>query len=263
MALGGIAGYDAAGSSDNSGSSSDAELARKVQEQEDAQLAHRMLQEEQLQAQREASERHRRRIELMRQIEAEEAAAEETAALAAQAASPGHGRGRRGGRAPQRAEAPQQAHRHTNWGMAMAHALLQLPRWGAAGAGRGRGLPPGLTAMREAMLGMQAAGLPPHMLFSDRDFGADDYEMLLRLDETVEKKGASSNTIEALPTQTVPVGGITGAAGEKLSCPVCLEEFVEGAELRSLPCLHRFHKSCIDKWLGLKASCPVCNRECR
>lgn len=86
--------------------------------------------------------------------------------------------------------------------------------------------------------------------------------MLLRLDETVEKKGAKTSTIEALPTQTVPAGGITGTAGEKLSCAVCLEEYAEGAELRTLPCLHKFHKGCIDQWLGMKASCPVCNREC-
>lgn len=122
----------------------------------------------------------------MRQIDMQEAAAEaaEAAAVAAvaaataQAGSPGRGRGRRAYRAPQRAahlqqqqhQAHQQPHQHNpHWGMAMAHALLQLPRWGG---GRGRGLPPGLSAMREAVLGMQAAGLPPHLLFSDRDFGA-------------------------------------------------------------------------------------------
>lgn len=64
------------------------------------------------------------------------------------------------------------------------------------------------------------------------------------MDETVEnRKGASTGTIEALPTQTVPSGGLPGAAaGERLSCAVCLEEFVEGSELRCLPCLHKFHK---------------------
>eukprot|EP00878_Enallax_costatus_P029646 GHUV01032186.1.p1 GENE.GHUV01032186.1~~GHUV01032186.1.p1 ORF type:complete len:410 (+),score=137.08 GHUV01032186.1:330-1559(+) len=143
-------------------SSDDAEIARRVQEEEDADMARRMMQEEQMRAQTEAAERHRRRMELMRQIEAEEAAAEAAtaaamaAAAAAQAGSPGRARGRRGGRAPQRAEhhqqqheAHQQPHQHNpHWGMAMAHALLQLPRWGG---GRGRGLPPGLSAMREAV----------------------------------------------------------------------------------------------------------------
>jgi hypothetical protein len=74
----------------------------------------------------------------------------------------------------------------------------------------------------------------------------DDYDALCRLDETVEnRKGATTNTIDALPTQTVPHGGLPGAAsGERLSCAVCLEEFAEGSELRCLPCLHKFHKVC-------------------
>jgi hypothetical protein len=41
---------------------------------------------------------------------------------------------------------------------------------------------------------------------------------------------------------------LLNSAGE-LSCAVCLEEFVEGAELRALPCLHKFHKGCIDRWV--------------
>jgi hypothetical protein len=57
---------------------------------------------------------------------------------------------------------------------------------------------------------------------------ADDYEMLCRLDETVEnKKGASALQLAALPTQTVPAGGLLGDGGERLACSVCLE--VRGA----------------------------------
>jgi hypothetical protein len=83
----------------------------------------------------------------------------------------------------------------------------------------------------------------------------DDYELLCRLDETVEnRKGASAATIDAMPTQTVPQGGLPGvAAGERLSCAVCLEEFVEGSELRCLPCLHKFHKVSW-AWLRTKRS---------
>ncbi|PON88697.1 43kDa postsynaptic protein [Trema orientale] len=42
-------------------------------------------------------------------------------------------------------------------------------------------------------------------------------------------------------------------------CAVCLGEFEEGDELRSLPeCLHSFHVSCIDVWLTSHPSCPIC-----
>lgn len=48
-----------------------------------------------------------------------------------------------------------------------------------------------LNAMRAAFAGMSSGRLPPHLLFSDRDFNEDDYEALLALDDSVEnRKGA-------------------------------------------------------------------------
>lgn len=45
-----------------------------------------------------------------------------------------------------------------------------------------------LNAMRAAFAGMSSGRLPPHLLFSDRDFNEDDYEALLALDDTVENR---------------------------------------------------------------------------
>jgi len=43
------------------------------------------------------------------------------------------------------------------------------------------------------------------------------------------------------------------------TCAVCLGDFEEGEELRTMPeCLHSFHVSCIDMWLHLHSSCPIC-----
>mmetsp|Transcript_93997 Transcript_93997/g.303593 ORF Transcript_93997/g.303593 Transcript_93997/m.303593 type:complete len:393 (-) Transcript_93997:192-1370(-) len=42
------------------------------------------------------------------------------------------------------------------------------------------------------------------------------------------------------------------------NCAVCLEVFTTGDQLRILPCLHRFHKRCIDRWLSQSPLCPVC-----
>lgn len=45
---------------------------------------------------------------------------------------------------------------------------------------------------------------------------------------------------------------------EDLTCSVCLEQVNDGEIVRSLPCLHQFHASCIDQWLRQQATCPVC-----
>lgn len=80
--------------------------------------------------------------------------------------------------APGSMQPPGPVQRAYDVGQAMAQVLLSMPmpRWaarppGGSGAAR-RGLPASLVQMREAVLGMQRAGLPPHMLFSDRDFTA-------------------------------------------------------------------------------------------
>lgn len=42
-------------------------------------------------------------------------------------------------------------------------------------------------------------------------------------------------------------------------CPICLSEYRPKETLRSIPeCQHSFHADCIDEWLPLNASCPVC-----
>lgn len=41
-------------------------------------------------------------------------------------------------------------------------------------------------------------------------------------------------------------------------CCVCLCEYEDGTELRELWCRHHFHEACIDKWLRINATCPLC-----
>jgi len=48
---------------------------------------------------------------------------------------------------------------------------------------------------------------------------------------------------------------------DQTTCAVCMHEFETAEELRSLHCTHHFHKECIDKWLGVATTCPVCKGE--
>ncbi|KAG6689250.1 hypothetical protein I3842_11G166200 [Carya illinoinensis] len=42
-------------------------------------------------------------------------------------------------------------------------------------------------------------------------------------------------------------------------CAICLEEFIDGESCRVFhACKHLFHSACIDKWLRLNPSCPIC-----
>jgi hypothetical protein len=108
-------------------------------------------------------------------------------------------------------------------------------------------------AMRAAAAG--AGRLPAALLFSDRDFNADDYEALLALDDGLEsRRGASPDTIAALPTARAPAAAV--AAGDR--CAICLEEYEQNTTLRTLPCGHGYHVPCADRWLAAKATCPVC-----
>jgi hypothetical protein len=45
---------------------------------------------------------------------------------------------------------------------------------------------------------------------------------------------------------------------DDLSCRICFEDYVDGDELRVLPCFHRFHTGCSFDWLSRKKTCPLC-----
>lgn len=47
---------------------------------------------------------------------------------------------------------------------------------------------------------------------------------------------------------------------DHLCCSICLEEFKIGSFERKLSCTHSFHKKCIDRWLNIINSCPICRK---
>lgn len=78
-------------------------------------------------------------------------------------------------------------------------------------------------------------------------------------------RGANQNEINNLPThkikKTKSKGSKTddyGSSHDQSSCQICLEEFGAGDNIRTLPCLHIYHKQCIDQWLVRNRTCPIC-----
>ncbi|RWR77168.1 E3 ubiquitin-protein ligase RING1-like protein [Cinnamomum micranthum f. kanehirae] len=41
-------------------------------------------------------------------------------------------------------------------------------------------------------------------------------------------------------------------------CNICLDDYSHGVKVTQLPCSHDFHRECIERWLNLTNSCPIC-----
>ncbi|KAE8654651.1 hypothetical protein F3Y22_tig00117048pilonHSYRG01376 [Hibiscus syriacus] len=71
--------------------------------------------------------------------------------------------------------------------------------------------------------------------------------------------------VAAEKTNSEVKGGdkITGAKtdcaipGDDAVCCICLTSYADKDVLKELPCSHVFHRSCVDKWLTMKALCPL------
>ena len=85
------------------------------------------------------------------------------------------------------------------------------------------------------------------------------------LDQPVQNSSLSIEEIDRLmPVKTYQPKNNCEQGGreedDKSSCTVCLEDFKLDDEVRISPCLHVYHKACIETWLGIRNICPNCKR---
>lgn len=105
-----------------------------------------------------------------------------------------------------------------------------------------------------------------------------------RADGSLEAAESGESASAAAGAATTGESTATSAAGyveddddDVRECPICMEAFEVGDELRDLPCKHLFHKSCVDAWFTREArkamperineatlpalpSCPLCKQ---
>ncbi|KAI3792617.1 hypothetical protein L2E82_06501 [Cichorium intybus] len=75
--------------------------------------------------------------------------------------------------------------------------------------------------------------------------------------QPASKSGLDRPTIESYP-KTV-FGDSCGLPNDDSTCAICLSDYKLKESLRTIPeCNHYFHSKCIDEWLKLNATCPVC-----
>ncbi|CAI9274520.1 unnamed protein product [Lactuca saligna] len=95
-----------------------------------------------------------------------------------------------------------------------------------------------------------------------RDYGRSRHQNLDIFSITISPRpqsatGLDLSTIESY-TKTV-LGESCRLPKEDDACPICLADYKPREALRTIPeCNHYFHVECIDEWLRLHATCPMC-----
>lgn len=115
-----------------------------------------------------------------------------------------------------------------------------------------------------------------HQLLTDDTTDLDSYEALLNLAERLgdaKPRGLTRPDIDRLPCyrfnaelrRASLLDGCDSLAGSAVSfqtsCVVCLGDFESRQLLRALPCKHEFHARCVDKWLKVNRTCPLCRAD--
>ncbi|XP_067933276.1 E3 ubiquitin-protein ligase Arkadia-like [Watersipora subatra] len=86
----------------------------------------------------------------------------------------------------------------------------------------------------------------PHQTTNDSNIGASQ--------ETIDR-----TTFAHRYSQRVASDSDEGRLDDK--CTICISEYNTGEHVRRLPCLHLFHRDCVDRWLNSNKRCPMCRAD--
>lgn len=73
------------------------------------------------------------------------------------------------------------------------------------------------------------------------------------------ERGLNEATVHSYPKLLYSQFKLQNGNSVGSSCSVCLADYKDTDMLRKLPlCAHVFHAKCVDPWLRMHASCPIC-----
>ncbi|KAF3632186.1 putative long chain acyl-CoA synthetase 4-like [Capsicum annuum] len=80
----------------------------------------------------------------------------------------------------------------------------------------------------------------------------------INLQSVISTRGLNRATIDSYPKTVLGESQRLPNPNDG-TCPICLSDYVPKETLRTIPeCNHYFHAECIDEWLKLNATCPLC-----
>lgn len=87
----------------------------------------------------------------------------------------------------------------------------------------------------------------------------------VRVIEESTNRGASQEVIEmhTLPHKYKKLRRPSDADEDAEKCTICLSLFEDDCDVRRLPCMHLFHRDCVDQWLATSKQCPICRVDIR
>ena len=128
--------------------------------------------------------------------------------------------------------------------------------------------PSGVTAENTAVVyegGFKSRNVQPEIMFVPRsgqmnpqitELNRQLFQLqLLMQGLEVPSEQAEPRIVENLPTHTLRA---VPSNPEAARCMICLNDYLVGDVVKTLPCFHMFHPDCINEWLERSKLCPLC-----
>jgi hypothetical protein len=127
--------------------------------------------------------------------------------------------------------------------------------------------PRGGPVLSAEELGMDRETWELLLQLQHREINPNDYNVLLELDNTIEKPALDKKKLRLFPVAVVQRcedNSVVVVDDRRIehtvvadACLVCLGSFAPHESVRKLPCGHVYHTECIDAWFEQSTKCPT------